>query len=169
MQCGVEERMIRRQKVVVVECFKYRERGHKCREYPLWKRTKEERRLRRSLIEELRKRAEEHCGRGIPKETHLLELGWYTREVIVTYVECERCGEKGCHMEENRGQEVISNRQRWCGYQKRKEEEAAHGQENWKVQQKKGVVKGRYKRTVLFLPLNRITTLWSSLSLFKYY
>jgi len=47
MQCGVEERTIRRQETVVVECFKYREKGHKCREYPLWRKAKEERRLRR--------------------------------------------------------------------------------------------------------------------------
>jgi len=36
MQCKVEERMIRRVEVVEVKCFKYGERGHKCREYPLW-------------------------------------------------------------------------------------------------------------------------------------
>jgi len=47
MQCGVEERMIRRYKVVVVECFKYEKKGHKCRERPLWEKTKEERRARR--------------------------------------------------------------------------------------------------------------------------
>jgi len=32
MQCGVEDRMIRRQEVMVVECFKCGEKGHKCRE-----------------------------------------------------------------------------------------------------------------------------------------
>jgi len=58
-------------------------------------------------------------------ETCLLELGWYTKEVIVLYVECERCGQKGCHVEENREQEVISDRQKWCGCQKREETEAA--------------------------------------------
>jgi len=36
MQCGVEERTIRRYKVVVVECFKCGEKGHKCRECLLW-------------------------------------------------------------------------------------------------------------------------------------
>ena len=36
MQCGVEERMIRRHEVVVAECFKCGEKGHKCRECPLW-------------------------------------------------------------------------------------------------------------------------------------
>jgi len=37
MQCGVEERTIRRYEVVVVKCFKYGEKEHKCRECPLWK------------------------------------------------------------------------------------------------------------------------------------
>jgi len=39
---------------------------------------------RKSLVAELRKKAEEHCGKGILEETQLLELGWCTREVIVT-------------------------------------------------------------------------------------
>ena len=37
MQCDVRETMIRRQETVEVECFKYREKGHKCRECPIWK------------------------------------------------------------------------------------------------------------------------------------
>jgi len=37
MQCGVEKRVIRRQEAVVVECFKYGEKGHKCRVCPLWR------------------------------------------------------------------------------------------------------------------------------------
>jgi len=37
MQCDVKERMIRKQETVKVECFKCREKGYKCREYPLWK------------------------------------------------------------------------------------------------------------------------------------
>jgi len=37
MQCGIEERTIRSVRVVV-ECFKCREEGHKCRECPLWER-----------------------------------------------------------------------------------------------------------------------------------
>jgi len=37
MQCGVEGRIIRSVRVVV-ECFKCGEEGHKCREYPLWRR-----------------------------------------------------------------------------------------------------------------------------------
>jgi len=39
-------------------------------------------------------------------------LGWYIKEVIVSYVECERCGQKGCQVEENRGQGVILDRQK---------------------------------------------------------
>ena len=36
------------------------------------------------------------------------------------YVECKRCGQKGCYVEENREQGVILDRQKWCGCQKRK-------------------------------------------------
>jgi len=35
IQCGVEEKAIRRHEVVVVECFKYGKKGHKCRKCPL--------------------------------------------------------------------------------------------------------------------------------------
>jgi len=52
MQCGVEERMIRRQEIIVVECFKCREKRHKYKECPLWKKGKEERKLRRVEEEE---------------------------------------------------------------------------------------------------------------------
>ena len=44
----------------------------------------------------------------------------------MSYVECKRCGQKGCQVEENRGQEVISDRQKWCGCQKRKKAEVVH-------------------------------------------
>jgi len=37
MQCNVKKRMIRKQKTVKVECFKCREKRHKCRECSLWK------------------------------------------------------------------------------------------------------------------------------------
>ena len=40
MQCDVKERMIKKQETVKVECFKCGEKGHKYREYPLWKREK---------------------------------------------------------------------------------------------------------------------------------
>jgi len=40
MQCGVEERTIRRIEVVEVECFKCGEKEHKCKECSLWVRKK---------------------------------------------------------------------------------------------------------------------------------
>jgi len=52
-------------------------------------------------------------------------MGWYIEEVIALYMECGRCRQKGYYKEENRGQEVIRNKQKWCGYQRRKEKEAA--------------------------------------------
>jgi len=82
----------------------------------------------------LQQKVQEHCGEGIPDEAYLLELGWYTKEVIVSYVECKRCRQKGCQVEENRGQEVISDRQKWCGCQKRKETEVVRPKRG-KVQQ----------------------------------
>ena len=59
---------------------------------------------------------------------------WSLASLQVSYVKCERCEWKRCHVEENRGQGVISNRQKWCGCQKRKEMEAARPKEG-KVQQ----------------------------------
>jgi len=37
-------------------------------------------------VEELRERAEEHYSKRVPKETYLLELGWYMKGVIVMYM-----------------------------------------------------------------------------------
>ena len=37
MQCGVEEKIIRKHEVVVVKFFKCGEKGHKCKECSLWK------------------------------------------------------------------------------------------------------------------------------------
>jgi len=36
MQCGVEEKVVRNVRMVVVRCFKCGKEGHKCRECPLW-------------------------------------------------------------------------------------------------------------------------------------
>jgi len=36
MQCGIEERVVRSMRTVVVKCFRCREEEHKCRECPLW-------------------------------------------------------------------------------------------------------------------------------------
>ena len=51
---------------------------------------------------ELRKKAKEHCGKGMLEEAILLELEWCTKEVIVTYVQCKRCEEKEYYGKENR-------------------------------------------------------------------
>jgi len=53
MQCGVEKRMIRKKEVIVVECLKCGEKWHKCKECPLWRKMKEEKRLRRIVEEEV--------------------------------------------------------------------------------------------------------------------
>ena len=158
MQCGVEERVVRSVKTVVVRCFKCEGEGHKCRECPLWERKvkrvahprkrkahQEERRLRRmeeekavrpvkgeaqqewwrSSIEELRKRAEEHCGKGVPEETQFLELGWYVPGMIVMYTKCRGYGRKGSYAEDNRGQRVLQGRTFWCGCRGKKRESGA--------------------------------------------
>ena len=80
-------------------------------------------------MEKLRIQAEVYCGKGIPEEAQLLELGWMTKEVVVSYLVCERCGERGCHVEDNRGQGVISWTKRktlsWCGCKGKKVEGSA--------------------------------------------
>ena len=66
----------------------------------------------------------------------------------MSYVECERCGQKGYQVEENRGQGVILDRQKWCRCQKKKETEAVHS-ESGKAQQSSiwaGVLEGTAKR-----------------------
>jgi len=67
--------------------------------------------------------------------------------VIVSYVECKRCGRKGCHIEENRKQRVTSDRQKWYGCQKRMETKVARPKRG-KVQQSgawTGVLEGTAK------------------------
>jgi len=119
MQCDIKERIIRKQKTVKVECFKYGEKGHKCRECPLWKGEKKLRVVEKAMYVAMPQKAQQ-------KEWRRLELEWYIKEVIVLYMKCKRCGRKECHVEENREQEVISDRQKWCGCQKRKETEVVH-------------------------------------------
>jgi len=62
---------------------------------------------KRTPVEKLKIQAEVYCGKGVPEEAQLLELGWMTKEVVVSYLVCKRCGEWGCHIEDNRGQGVI--------------------------------------------------------------
>jgi len=84
---------------------------------------------KKNSMEELRKRAEEHCGKGVPQEARLLELGWYTPEMIVTYNECRGCGRKRSYAEDNRGQGVLQDRTFWCGCRGKKEEKAVRPRE----------------------------------------
>jgi len=83
---------------------------------------------KRSSMEELRKKVEEHCGKGILRKARLLELGWITEEVVVLYLTC-KCGEKGSHVEDNRGQGVIPfwkwKELSWCGCKGKTEGRAA--------------------------------------------
>jgi len=62
---------------------------------------------RRSSIEELRKRVEEHCRKGVPEEAQFLELGWCIPGMVVTYTECRGYGRKGSYAEDDRGQGVL--------------------------------------------------------------
>ena len=74
---------------------------------------------KRTSVEKLRIRAEVYCGKGVPEEAQLFELGWTTKEVVVSYLICEGCGERGCHVEDNRRQGVIPWARHkalsWCG------------------------------------------------------
>jgi len=56
-------------------------------------------------------------------------MGWYTEEIIASYVECGKCRKKRYYKKENRGQEVVKDRQRWCGCQEKRKEKAAQPKE----------------------------------------
>jgi len=45
MQCGVEERVVRNMRMVVIRCFRCREEGYKYRECPLWIKRRNEKRV----------------------------------------------------------------------------------------------------------------------------
>jgi len=70
-----------------------------------------------------------YCGKGVPEEAQLLELGWMTKEVVVLYLVCKRCRERGCHVEDNRGQGVIpwikQKALSWCGCKRKRVESGA--------------------------------------------
>jgi len=83
---------------------------------------KAQQKWRRSSIEELKKRAEEHCGKGVPKEAQFLELGWYVPGMVVTYTECRGCERKGSYAKDDRGQGVLQDRTFWCGCKGKKRE-----------------------------------------------
>jgi len=185
MQCGVEERVVRSMRTIVVRCFRCREEGHKCRECPLWikgrkrekavhvakpqkaqqgrrpahpirekaqegekrlRRMEEEKAMRpikgeaqqkewrRSLWEDLRKRAEWYCGPTVPQDAELWELGWHGQGAIIMYLKCPRCGKEGCYAEDNRGQGVLSYWKRekisWCGCRGGKEQSGVRARDS---------------------------------------
>jgi len=87
---------------------------------------------KRSLMEKLRKKVEKHCGKDIPREVQLLELGWMTEEVVVLYLTC-KCRKKGSHVKDNQGQGVIPfwkwKELSWCRYKRKTEGRATQPRE----------------------------------------
>ena len=112
MQCGVKEEVeIKRQEMVEgVKCFRCWEG-----EYYKWKYPNIE-------VERKRRREEKaaHVARpqNVLENAQLLELGWITEEVIVTYIEWRWYRKKGIYREDNRGQGVFKGRKleeaEWC-------------------------------------------------------
>jgi len=80
------------------------------------------------------------------EEAWLLELGWYTLEMIITYNECRGCRRKGSYAEDNRGQGVLQDRKFWRGYQGKRERRVARSKET-KAQQS-GAQSGELESTV---------------------
>jgi len=80
---------------------------------------------RRSSWEELRRRAEWYCGPMVLQDAELWELGWRGQGAVITYLKCPRCGEGGCHVEDDRGQGVAPYWKRekmsWCGCKGKRE------------------------------------------------
>jgi len=75
MQCKVEKRVVRRQKVVGVECFKYKERRHKYRECLLWKKI-EKKGVKKAAYVVIPQKAQQKKLRGIKEEeaVHMAKL-----------------------------------------------------------------------------------------------
>ena len=113
MQCDVEERVVRGTRREVVRCFKYRKEGHKCRECLLW-----EKKVKRVARPDEGKAHQKEKR----KEVRQVKEGKAARPV------------KGKAQQELR-------RQR--GPERQRRSRAAHGQENRKAQQERGVIKRR--------------------------
>jgi len=62
----------------------------------------------------------------VPQDAELWELGWRGQGAVVTYLKCPRCGEGGCHVEDDRGQGVVlywkREKMSWCGCKGKREE-----------------------------------------------
>jgi len=157
MQCGVKgEVKARKQETVEeeVQCFRCQRMGHYKWECPYTKEEKERRSKEVAHAVSLQKaqqgeklacpkweKVQKYCGReNVPEDAQLLELGWMTKEVVVTYIECRWCRKEGMHREDNRGQGVLRGRKleeaEWygCSKQKKKEKVAVHPRKE-KVQQ----------------------------------
>ena len=147
MQCGVKEEVeIKRQEMVEgVKCFRCWEGEYYKWKYPNIeverKRRREEKAahvVRPQKVQQGGKPAcpnwekvQEYCRvENVLENAQLLELGWITEEVIVTYIEWRWYRKKGIYREDNRGQGVFKGRKleeaEWCRCpkQRRKEEEA---------------------------------------------
>jgi len=59
MQCGIEERVVRSVRAVVVKCFRCGVEGHKCRECPLW--VKKERAVRVAIPQKAQQERRPAC------------------------------------------------------------------------------------------------------------
>jgi len=152
MQCRVKEKVeIRKQETVEegVQCFRCQRIGHYKWEYPVTKEEKKRRSKEAVCAVSLQKaqqgersayskwkKAQKYCGgENVPEDAQLLELGWMTKEVIATYIECRWCGKKGMYRENNRGQGVLRGRKleeaEWygCSKQKKRKEVAVHPRE----------------------------------------
>jgi len=135
--------------------------GHRCRDCPnrrlekkkavhvanLQKAQQEE--WRRSPENALQQKAFEHCEEEVPEEADLCELKWSNRKVIVSYLMCEDCRKKKCHVVEDRGQGVVKGKE-WEELKKSREcSKTGKGKAvcsiKRKVQQKRRVVKEKFK------------------------
>ena len=131
MRCSLRKEVkVRRQEVVEkVQCFRCRGTEHCKWECPNIAVEKEKRRQKEAVYptegkvqqwEKARKRelacsnwekAQEYCEmKDMPKDARLLELGWMTGEVIVTYIECRWYRKKGIYREDNIEQGVFKGK-----------------------------------------------------------
>jgi len=97
-------------------------------------------------------KVQEYCGvENVPEDAWLLELGWITEEVVVTYIEYRWCRKKEMYREDNKGQGVLRGRKleeaEWCRCprQRRKEEKGVCSIEG-KMQQNNTPMEDAVKR-----------------------
>ena len=97
--------------------------GHQCKDCPNRRLAKgkvvhvinpqkaQQKKWRKSPGDALQQRAFEYCGKGVPEEADLFELGWSNGEVIVSYLTCEDYRRKEHHVAEDREQEVVKRKE----------------------------------------------------------